>query len=176
MPITKASKRAFTLIELLAVMAIMTLLAALLLTAVMRARVEAWRAKAKDEAHQVVVAWNAYLLDHRTFPTNVGCILEMNSNTIAILNRGSRYNQFTPYMEFNRDQLARGMRDRWDNLFQVALDAGLPPRDTGPAYDGEVTAGAHGKVRKSVAVWTAGPDGVEGNEDDCTSWPRKVEK
>lgn len=172
-------KSSFTLIELLSVMAIIAVLAGLLLTAVMRTRVEAWRAKAKHEAHQVVVAWTAYLQDHRSFPTGVGCVLQMDSNTIVILNKGSRYNQFTPYMEFSKDQMARGMRDRWDNLFQVALDAGIAPRDTGPAYDGEVTAGAHGRVKKSVAVWTFGPDRMSDAgkpdtlKDDCTSWMRK---
>ena len=164
-------RRGFTLIEMLTVVAIIGLLAALLLTAVMRARTEAWRHDAKDRANQLMVAWTSYLQDNLSFPTATGtmAIAQMDANTIKYLNTGTRYNQFTPYMEFTALEQTNGFRDHWNNIFQVALDDGNSHGDA-KAYDGQVTIRSGLTLTKSVATWSYGPDGKDGTDDDCNSW------
>ena len=51
--------RAFTLVELLGVMIIIMILAAILLPATTKVRNAAWRARARDTAHQLVAVWKA---------------------------------------------------------------------------------------------------------------------
>ncbi len=72
MNFASGSRRAFTLVELLVVIAIIAVLVSLLLPAVQAAREAARRASCKNHLHQIGIALHLYHDAHRTFPT--GCI------------------------------------------------------------------------------------------------------
>lgn len=59
----------FTIVELLAVILIIAVLIGVVSTGVSAAKDNAWRTQARDSARQLVDAWNLYLLDFRSFPT-----------------------------------------------------------------------------------------------------------
>ena len=63
------SKRGFTLVEMLAVVAIIALLAGMLLPALSKARIRARVAKAKAEMLNIRVAIEQYYADYSTYPT-----------------------------------------------------------------------------------------------------------
>lgn len=62
---------AFTLIEMIVVIAIIGLLAAMLLPAVSAARERARRVTAKTEVKQLEIAWKSYYSEYQRWPTNV---------------------------------------------------------------------------------------------------------
>jgi prepilin-type N-terminal cleavage/methylation domain-containing protein len=64
-------ERAFTLIELLAVIAVVGLLAALLLPAVARARQKAREMAAKTEVTQLELAWKRYYEEYLSWPPSL---------------------------------------------------------------------------------------------------------
>ena len=63
-------RRGFTLIEMLAVIAIIALLAGMLLPALSKARIRARVAKAKAEMLNIRVSIEQYYADYSTYPTN----------------------------------------------------------------------------------------------------------
>ena len=164
-------KKGFTLVELLVVIAIMLLLAGILLPVLHAVRRNAARATAREDVYQLVTAWKTYLNDYRRFPEDNVDIMEMDADTIAIMNSSTNIQAFI--MEFTNVQRTNGFRDPWGGLYQVALDRGRVPRDTGAAYDGEVTP-PHGTIFRSVVAWSLGPNGRDdtesAREDDVKSW------
>jgi len=171
------SRRGFTLLEMLVVVAIIGVLCGLLLPAVNTAREAARRAKARDGAHQLVTAWKSYLLDRREFP-NTG-IESMHGTAVGILgDTNSPYNPGQVYMEFTTNEVAQGFLDPWgdkaqkrgetgweERLFQVAIDNGEGPHDTTGAYDGNVTPFGQ-VVNRGVVAWSKGKDGLDATADD----------
>lgn len=63
-----ASSRAFTLIEILTVVAIISVLMSLLLPAIHSVQETMRRSQAKNTAHQIIVAVNAYYSDYGKYP------------------------------------------------------------------------------------------------------------
>lgn len=190
-------ERGFTLIEILVVVGIITILAGLLIPAVLKAIDFAKRVTVREDVMELEAAWMAYLSDYRAFPDVA--ISQMDTNGVALLStdgyfQGANLVNFLrePYMEFTEPQTQYGMLDYWgetavrqgasppsqsQRLYQVALDNGLLPHDTTGAYDGQVTPYAPDDatiVTKSVAVWSRGEDGrddtAESREDDVCNW------
>jgi len=176
---------AFTLVELLVVMAIIGLLAGLSLTAVSQVRHAARRAEARDHVSQIVTAWKAYLTDYREFPSQaletvnfqVMAILYATTNGTIVVggepkpldtNANPRLNR---YMEFSTAEWTRSeMLDPWDNPYRVAIDNGLGTNENGKSYDSIVRPAGYDDVRQYVVAWSVGRDGVNATADDVKSW------
>ena len=131
-------KSGFTLVEMLAVLLILALLAAALTAGLSTARNNAWRAKARDTCRQLCTAWNAYLLDCRKFPDKIpnnGKELTAEYVNIKWLSpewlseeEKKRHNGRI-YLEISETEKNDGLKDHWDQPIYFSLDMD---------YDGQV--------------------------------------
>ncbi len=110
----------FTLIELLVVIAIIAILAGLLLPAVMGAKNQARKAKAKTDAKQLEMALKAILTDYREWPAGVGGSSgtqskDVDNDVIRFLNGTDPANdKKVCYMEFDKASTnGLGFSDPW---------------------------------------------------------------
>ncbi|MGQ9661010.1 MAG: type II secretion system protein [Kiritimatiellia bacterium] len=181
-------RTAFTLVELLTVIAIIGILAALLLPAVNAVKESGRRARARAEVYQLETAWKAYYDDYRTFPAAapgdnggrmtpqvVGLLNSDNSPPAPLRDRKIRY------MEFSQEQVDYGFGSPWwkkedpqkdNHLYYVALDKDGDNQVLNPysSFPGEPA-----KLDRLVAVWTCGKNGKldapgSAGDDDIRSW------
>ena len=168
------NKRSFTLLEMLAVVAIISLIVGILLPVLSKVRLYANRTRMKDIACQIATVWENYLTDFRCFPPLN--ITSMDITAIQIIGtKTTSYNKVFVYLDIGTNEWAKGgIYDMWGEKFQVALDNGKSWGDP-TAYDGKVLAGPHGTVYKVVAVWSKGLRNGKGGQpddkdDDIKSW------
>ena len=121
----------FTLIEMVAVLLILAILAAALTAGLASARNKAWRTQARETCRELCTAWNAYLLDVRKFPKDLG-----NANDLEAKYEKLKFivdpdeNRFQRiYMEISEKERDTGLLDHWGRLIRFSLDTD---------YDGEV--------------------------------------
>lgn len=162
----------FTLIELLVSIGIMMLLAGLILSGLNVARQRARTLEARRAIEQIQLAWNAFLADYHQFPFEGSGTVTLESDMNMLILRGGNRNDFTSdgqaYRDLNPKAInyfdihprSSGIKDPWDNYYQMAF-----------AMNNSGTVDVHGEtVRKSVAVWSMGPDGRSGTKDDVRGW------
>jgi type II secretory pathway pseudopilin PulG len=126
--------RAFTLVELLAVIIIIMILIGLLAPALIAARNYTRRARAQAETGELAKAWEAYWLTYEQWPpafnvnntdnvNNTERTITMNSNAVAILaGRDPAQNTNNiPFMPFNRRAHTRGFLDPWGRPYRVVF-------------------------------------------------------
>ena len=117
----------FTLIEMLAVIAIIALLAGMLLPALSKARIRARVAKAKAEMLNIRVSIEQYYSDYSTYPTNdsvfnyngevadeeCGALYKLKVDTKAYMSSipMDPFNNAIPYMYFSNEDDYSGMSD-----------------------------------------------------------------
>jgi prepilin-type N-terminal cleavage/methylation domain-containing protein len=128
----------FTLIEMIAVLLILAILAAAMTAGLSIAREKAWRTQAREACRNVCVAWNTYLLDVRKFPKNVpkdGKEVKAtydNMKWIVDTDPNKYPNELPPsriYLEISEKEKTDGLKDHWDQPIMFSLDMD---------YDGEV--------------------------------------
>lgn len=146
--------RGFTLIELLVVMAIIGIIAGFILAAVRKVPQQTRIVECRELLGQVETVWKTYLMDNREFPPEP--ISEMDTNAM---------NYVTDMMDFTTNELATnsavaGLRDPWGEVIRLDFDTD---------FDGKVVT-PYGEVDKKIAVWSKGPDKIEGSGDDIKSW------
>lgn len=153
-------KKAFTLIEMLAVIAIIALLAGILIPAVQKAKLKAQQTKARSELQQIVGAWKQYYDDYRSFEGPREGTHDMSGDYLDCL-RGQdvlgNTRKFV-YMEFHSSEDT--FYDPWNERpykFALYEDAGEMNAD---GVD----------LRKNVAAWSWGPDRRANTNDNIRSW------
>jgi prepilin-type N-terminal cleavage/methylation domain-containing protein/prepilin-type processing-associated H-X9-DG protein len=136
---TRLARKAFTLIEVLVVLAVIGLLIALLLPAVQAAREAARRAQCSNNLKQFGIALSAYASSHEAFPAMTGAL------------GFSPHAMFLPYLEqqplYNSiNLLASGLLDSSanDTAALTSLACFLCPSDVGDPPNGTNYAGNTG--------------------------------
>jgi len=159
---------AFTLIELLIVIAIIGILMSLLFPAVNSAIDAARKAQAKNDVTQIAAAVIAYETEYGKLPlpttTTVDTALVRilaGLDTSATNNpRGIVFLEVSTAKKGKSGTNASGdFVDPWTNTYKIAMDSD---------YDNSVTAKGT-NLRKKVAVWNE-PTGTSSNRRAVTSW------
>lgn len=186
-----ASRSAFTLIELLTVIAIIGILAGLLLPALGKARQKAKIAKAQTEVSSLEAAWKAYFTEYGKWPcsatqcppggqpategTSQG--VQAFSEIVALLGGyAGTVNSYQPardnprlirFLEIPQKSISStgAFVDPWGNPYKMLFDLD---------YDNWIGTPNFGNIARSVIVWSRGPDGKDvtaaEQQDDIRSW------
>lgn len=148
------SSRAFTLIELLIVIAIIGILMALLFPAVNAALDTAKKTQAKNDVTQIATAVVGYETEYGKLPATNTTGANISSDVLQAL-MGSNVNSLNPrqivFLEVNNAKKGKSgvsnnqFVDPWGYSYKIVYDGD---------YDNQVTAGTNNEtVRKKVAVW-----------------------
>ena len=158
-------KNGFTMIEMVAVLLILAILAAAVTGGLSKARDRAWRTQARETCHQLAQAWNAYLVDERKFPdglgTGEGVLTEYDKIKYLVgeVDSGRVYLELTDKEKEGKAQ-GGGLRDPWRQLFSFTLDLDYDGLVKNPYPDAFVDEGddseKYKKVRASSIVWSEG--------------------
>jgi len=156
----RISSRAFTLIELLIVIAIIGILMALLFPAVNGAIDAARKAQAKNDVTQIATAVTAYETEYGKLPTNSIGTVSLNLVKILTAQDDAENPRKISFIEVGIAKKgksgtnATGFVDPWGALYNITVDDN---------YNNEVTsAGTNAlTLRKKVAVWND-PGSVNG--------------
>ena len=154
----------FTLIEMVAVLLILAVLAAAVTGGLSRARERAWRLRARETCRQLCEAWNMYLLDERKFPAELGDAKgkKTDSATLSHLDGGSPSGRV--YLEVDDERDKDGLLDHWGQPIYFSLDAdydGIVENPYPMAFEPELP-----KVRASSIAWSDGNPQHKTREDN----------
>ncbi len=155
-----SSKKAFTLIELLIVIAILGILMSLLFPAVNSAIDSARKAQAKNDVTQIATAIVAYETEYGRLPVATESASDVNSDLVNILTGATGNTNNPRKIAFLEVQAAKKGKsgtnssgdflDPWGGRYKVIVDANndntISSAGTSP---GAVASG----LRKKVAVW-----------------------
>lgn len=143
-------KRGFTLIEVVIVMAIITILASFIVGSARLARRRGAVAKALAAIASIETAITMYQLDMASYPPDADGI---KSLVRALTQDPGDPDWYGPYMSFKAEDLKDGdFIDPWGNPYQYNSSS---PQHNKASYD----------------LYSSGPDGPEGSaSDDITNW------
>jgi type II secretory pathway pseudopilin PulG len=129
--------RAFTLVELLAVIIIIMILIGLLAPALIAARNYTRRARAQTETKELAKAWEAYWLTYEQWPASFGVgasekEIPMDPAAVAILaGRDATHNTNNiQFMPFSNRAHTRGFLDPWGRAYRMVFSRRGITRET----------------------------------------------
>lgn len=156
----------FTLVEMLAVLLIMGILAAATIGVTARNRNVAWEHKAGDTARQIAQAWVLYLNDFREFPEDVANKTANAPNKAAgdaieyiSPKEGKQYNDDghgRTYLELSDKERDEGLFDHWKRPFYFILDGDYDAKIQHPAP--EASGLKQEEVTGYAIAWSKGAD------------------
>ena len=169
-------KSGFTLIEMIAVIVILAILAAALTAGLSTARNKAWRTQARETCRELCMAWNAYLLDVRKFPLKNASGLEANYENLKWIvspewmNAEDRKRHTGRiYLEISEQEKENGIKDHWGQTYRFSLDTD---------YDGEIDnpypnafEPSISKAKATVVAWSLGdPKRAKRDDNPIVIW------
>lgn len=177
----RISSRAFTLIELLIVIAIIGILMALLFPAVNGAIDAARKAQAKNDVTQIATAVTAYETEYGKLPLTTEGIQDVNKDlveTLMAVNTDNNPRRIV-FIEIGQHKLnsksgtnsSRNFVDPWGGQYKIVVDA-----DYNNTLNGTVGENYGGPkatdLRKKVAVWNdpVGKDNNQKKRRSVGSW------
>ena len=159
-------KAAFTLVELLGVLAIIIILAGLLLPAISKTRTRALVVAAETEARQIETAWLQYLSEYQVWPSNMvdGEKFAITNGLARILageDVDGRNPKRIPFMRFGRCDSSGNPVNPWGSRTSPSSNDWYYCRfDTD--YDNVITGAPPNEpssdIRRQVIVWTYNQD------------------
>jgi prepilin-type N-terminal cleavage/methylation domain-containing protein len=180
------TKHGFTLVELLTVIAIIGILAALLFPAIKSSLSKAEIARAHSEVKGIAMAWKTYLNEYSKWPcdanncpiggqpaaegTSTGVLFD---HSFVSMMQGSTVNdppyiasrdnpKGIPFLQIPTKSIQGGNYvDPWGRPYRMLFDLD---------YNNAVKTNTTGSVNNNVVVWSVGPDGINFTKDDVTSW------
>jgi prepilin-type N-terminal cleavage/methylation domain-containing protein len=182
-PSGSSSRHAFTLVELLIVIAIIAILITLLFPAADAAFEQARRTKAKNDAVQIANGLTAYYTEYGKFPETA---MGGDANGADLMNTLAGAKEDDPdnpraitFLEIPRAKQKKngaesggggnyssGYYDSWGELYEIKVD---------DDYDGKIDDAPGGDVRKSVIVWSQGNPKKPTNYGDPAKWIKSWE-
>ncbi len=185
-------EQAFTLLELLVVIAVIAVLAGLLFPAAQSVLERAKKVQAKNDLIQLVTAVNAFYTEYGRYPTsqtsdasaiygpghlkNDAVINELraknavlNTRQIIFFSPPEDTSQLSPKGKIGSDGQ---FCDPWGSAYSIAIDADYDNQVTNP-YTADTGAGP-AAIRQGVVTWSIGKDKMQGTSfntsDDVISW------
>ena len=166
-------KQGFTLIEMVAVLLILALLAAVVTGGLSKARERAWRTQARETCRQLTQAWNVYLVDERKFPAELGNAKEVKAEYEKIKFLADGTSAKRVYLELTEKEKedtkkGGGLRDHWGSdswgnsgqLLLFSLDMDYDGVVENPHPEAFVDPGENEKkfekVRATSIAWSEG--------------------
>lgn len=159
----------FTLIEMIAVLLILALVAAAVTSGLAKARERAWRLRARDTCRQLCEAWNMYLVDEHRFPEELGNAQKVKTDktTLSHLSGGAKSGRM--YLELDDKRDKDGLLDHWGQPISFSLDTdydGVVDNPYPKAFDPEIP-----KVRASSVAWSDGnPKHKNRDDNPIVAW------
>ena len=188
--------KAFTLLELMVVIAIVAVLAGLMFPAVQSVLERAKKVQAKNDLTQIVTAVNAFYTEYGRYPTTVksgdatygsGATANdavfkelralggssINTRQVVFISPPEDTTQASPRGKVGSDSQ---FHDPWGNAYGIEIDADYDSQVPN-VYNANAGAGP-AKVRQGVIGWSVGKDTKLGNKgdnkysgsDDVISW------
>ena len=191
------SDEAFTLLELMVVIAIVVVLAGLLFPAVQSVLERAKKVQAKNDLTQIVTAVNAYYTEYgkypiatddnpldstktadlfytlRAIPSGANSGNAANARQIVFISPAEDTTQTSPKGKIGSDGQ---FHDPWGTAYGISIDADYDSQVPNP-YTPNAGAGPD-QIRQGVIAWSVGKDAGIGNKgdknftgsDDMISW------
>jgi len=155
-------KKSFTLMELLTVLAIISILAALTMGGVQAVRRRATKAKAEAAIAALEVALGMYYNDLGEYPGTVGSAVDCEVLVRALVCKDSREDWDGPYIRFKEKELSCRLPSGEEcNICEENCRCNyLDPWGNFYIYE---------KTDDFYLISSKGPDGIKGNKDDISS-------
>jgi prepilin-type N-terminal cleavage/methylation domain-containing protein len=184
MQLKRQFKKAFTLIELLTVVAIIAILVGLLFPAIRVALQKADNTRAQSVVNTLGVAFRAYFTEYGRWPAQRdGATMIMDSNTVALLtgsdvatspangalNGNPRKLSFFEYKSTDLNS-TNALVDPWRNPYYFRVDATYVNSVTNPFTSALIPQGVIVWSLGSDGSFTSGSESVTPNKDNIKSW------
>ena len=165
------AQRAFTLMELLVVMAVIAILLGIILPSYNSVREKARYTKAKVTAKNLETAFKAYLDRYRVWAAFGSGANPIDATVVNMLKGGTGLGNLdgVVFYEFEITNSASGALDPWSNPGDPSAQKTYYYFQVDDDYDNQITRDGQ-DISRTVLVWSPGADRTNLTPDDVKSW------